>query len=144
MILLGALTTPHPARSQCPRPGGGTMAHTRHRRKAAARLVFAAALTLAGAGAGVAAALAASGSGLIRAAGGAAGGIAGLCAAAAAASADTAKQRRDATAAALEERGQALGPVISDPPQDHSALGLLLPTRQRAAPFRGRAADLAW
>jgi tetratricopeptide (TPR) repeat protein len=120
------------------------MAHTRHRRKAAARLVFAAALTLAGAGAGVAAALAASGSGLIRAAGGAAGGIAGLCAAAAAASADTAKQRRDATAAALEERGQALGPVISDPPQDHSALGLLLPTRQRAAPFRGRAADLAW
>jgi tetratricopeptide (TPR) repeat protein len=117
------------------------MAHTRDRREAAARLVFWAALTLAGAGAGTAAALAASGSGLIRAAGGAAGGIAGLCSAA---WADTAKQRREATASALEERGRALGPVISDPPHDRSALGLLLPTRQSAAPFRGRAADLAW
>ncbi len=117
------------------------MAHTRHRREAAARLAFAAALTLAGAGAGAAAALAASGSGLIRAAGGAAGGIAGLCSAA---WADTAKQRREATAAAIKERGQALGPVVSDPAHDRSALGLLLPTRQGAAPFRGRAADLAW
>jgi hypothetical protein len=117
------------------------MAHTRHRRQAAARLVFAAALTLAGAGAGAAAALAASGSGLTRAAGGAVGGIAGLCSAA---WVDIARQRRDAAAAALEERGQVLGRVISDPPQDRSALGLLLPTRHRAAPFRGRAADLAW
>ena len=117
------------------------MAHRRHRRESAARLVFAAAFTLAGAGAGTAAALAASGSGLIRAVGGAAGGIAGLCSAA---WADTAKQRRAAATADLEERGQALGPVISDPPQDRSALGLLLPTRHGAAPFRGRAADLAW
>ena len=69
------------------------MAHIRRRRGAVGRLVFAAALTLAGAGAGAAAALATSGSGLIRAAGGAAGGVAGLCAAA---WADAAKQRREA------------------------------------------------
>src|SRR6202040_1659223 len=40
--------------------------------------------------------------------------------------------------------GQVLDPVVSEPPQDLSVLGLLLPTRESAAPFRGRAADLAW
>jgi len=113
----------------------------RRQRAAAGRLVFVAALTLAGAGAGAAAALAVSGSGLIRAAGGAAGGVAGLCSAA---WVDAAKQRREAIAAAARERGQVLDPVISEPPHDLSVLGLLLPTRHGAAPFRGRAADLVW
>ena len=103
--------------------------------------MFVAALTLTGAGAGAAAALATSGSGLIRAAGGAAGGVAGLCAAS---WVDAAKQRREATAAARLERDQVLGPVISEPAHDQSVLGPLLPTRLRAAPFRGRSADLAW
>ena len=107
----------------------------------AVRVTFAAALTLAGAGAGVAAALATSGSGLIRAAGGAAGGAAGL---GSAAWAEAVKQRREAAAAAVRERGQVLDPVVSDPAHDLSVLGLLLPTREGAAPFRGRAADLAW
>lgn len=117
------------------------MAPTRRRRGAAARPLFWAALTLAGAGAGTTAALAASSSGLIRAAGGAAGGIAGLCSAA---WADTARQRREAIAAATAERDRVLDPVVSAPAHDLSVLGLLLPTRQSAAPFRGRAADLAW
>ena len=107
----------------------------------AVRVTFAAALTLAGAGAGVAAALATSGSGLIRAAGGAAGGAAGL---GSAAWAEAVKQRRETAAAAVRERGQMLDPVVSDPPHDLSVLGLLLPTREGAAPFRGRTADLAW
>ncbi len=44
----------------------------------------------------------------------------------------------------MRERGQVLDPVVSDPAHDLSVLGLLLPTRDGAAPFRGRAADLAW
>ncbi len=117
------------------------MTPTRRRRGAATRLLFWSALTLAGAGAGAAAALAASGSGLIRAAGGAAGGIAGLCSAA---WVDTFRQHRETSAAAIVERDQVLDPVVSEPAHDLSVLGLLLPTRQSAAPFRGRAADLAW
>ncbi len=117
------------------------MACAQRQRGAVGRLVFVAALTLAGAGAGAAAVLATSGSGLIRAAGGAAGGVAGLSAAA---WADAARQRREATAAAVCERGQVLDPVASESAQDLSVLGLLLPTRESAAPFRGRAADLAW
>jgi hypothetical protein len=117
------------------------MAPVHRRRGAAARLVFWAALTLAGAGAGVAAALAVSGSGLLRAAGGAVGSVAGLCSAA---WVDSARRRREAIAAAIAGRDQVLDPVVSEPAHDLSVLGLLLPTRQSAAPFRGRAADLAW
>ena len=108
------------------------------------RLVFVAAVTLtvAAAGTGAAAALATSSSWLIRAVGGAAGGVAGLCAAV---WADAAKQRREAATAALLERDQVLDPVVSEPAtHDESVLGLLLPTRQGAAPFRGRSTDLAW
>ena len=96
---------------------------------------------LAGAGAGVAAALATSSSGLIRAVGGAAGAIAGL---GAAAWVDAAQKHREATDAAARECSQVLDPVLSTPAHDQSPLGLLLPTRKDAAPFRGRAADLAW
>jgi tetratricopeptide (TPR) repeat protein len=121
-------------------PLGREMAGMR-RHTSASRVVFVVALTLTGAGAGVAAALATSGSGLIRAAGGAAGGAAGLCSAT---WAEAAKQRRETAEAAARERDQVLDPVISEPAHDLSVLGLLLPTRESAAPFRGRAADLAW
>lgn len=106
-------------------------------RGAAGRVVLVAALTLAGAGAGAAAVLAVSGSGLIRAAGGAAG-------LGSAVWADAARQRREAVDAAVRARGLVLDPVVSEPAQDRSVLGLLLPTRESAAPFRGRVADLAW
>ena len=117
------------------------MASSQGDRGMAARLLLAAALTLAGAGAGVAAVLATSDSGLIRATGGAAGGAAGL---GAAVWADTAKHRRETAAAARRERDRVLDPVISEPAHDRSVLGLLLATRQSAAPFRSRTADLAW
>jgi hypothetical protein len=116
------------------------MARTQ-RRPGTARVVFAAALTLAGAGAGAAAVLAVSGSGLIRAAGGAIGGIAGLCSAVLV---DATRQRQEAIAAMIRERDRVLDPVVSEPTQDLSVLGLLLPTRESAAPFRGRSADMAW
>jgi hypothetical protein len=118
------------------------MARTQHHRGVVGRLIFAAALTLAGAGAGAAAALATSDSGLIRAAGGAAGAVAGLCSAA---WADAAKQRREAADAAERDRDRVLDAVVSIPAHDdRSVLGLLQPSREGAAPFRGRAADLAW
>jgi hypothetical protein len=117
------------------------MARAWGRRGAAGRVVFVAALTLAGAGAGASAVLAVSGSALIRAAGGAAGGVAGLCSAA---WADAAKQRREGREAAAAERGRMLDPVVSEPADDLSVLGLLLATRENPAPFRGRAGDLTW
>jgi hypothetical protein len=100
-----------------------------------ARLSFLAALTVAGAGAGLAATLATSGSGLIRAAGGSVGGVLGLIAAA---WIDKARQRRESRAAALDDRDRVLDPVVSDPGQDASVLGVLLATRKDAAPFRGQ------
>jgi tetratricopeptide (TPR) repeat protein len=106
-----------------------------------ARLSFLAALTLAGAGAGVAATLATSGSGPVRAAGGTVGGVLGLIAAA---WIDKTRQRQEGRAAALADRDRVLNPIVSDPGQDTSVLGMLLPTRKGAAPFRGRTADLAW
>jgi colicin import membrane protein len=140
MILLG--TFDYFSRRVASDPAwGGTMARAQRRRGAAGRVVLVAALTLAGAGAGAAAVLAVSGSGLIRAAGGAAGGAAGL---GSAVWADAARQRREAVDAAVRARGQVLDPVVSEPAQDRSVLGLLLPTRESAAPFRGRVADLAW
>jgi tetratricopeptide (TPR) repeat protein len=117
------------------------MTYTQNRDGTSARLVFAATLVLTGAGAGAAAALATSGSGLIRVAGGAAGAIAGLCAAV---WADHARKRRETIAAARRNREQVLDPVVSAPTHDLSILGLLLATRQDAAPFHGRSADLAW
>jgi hypothetical protein len=72
---------------------------------------------------------------------GAAGGVAGLCSAA---WVDAARQRREAIAAATADRDQVLDPVVSELAHDLSVLGLLLPTQQSAAPFRSRAAGLAW
>lgn len=115
------------------------MARMPRGREAAARLAFAAALTLAGAGAGAAAVLAANGSGLIRTADG---GVAGLCSAA---WADSAKQRRQAATAAREERARALGPVVATRCMTAAPKGSCCPPGTeppRSGP--GRAADLTW
>ena len=117
------------------------MLHSWRRRSVPLRLVFVAALTLAGVGAGVAAAFAASSNGLIRAVAGAAGGVAGLIAAT---WIDLARGRKEAAEAAEEERARVLDPVVSSTVPDSSVFGVLLPTRPTAAPFRGRTSDLAW
>jgi hypothetical protein len=109
------------------------MARAWRRRGAAGRAVFVAALTLAGAGAGASAVLAVSGSALIRAAGGAVGGVGGVAGLCSAAWADAVKQRQETRKAAVAERGRMLDPVVSEPAEDLSVLGLLLATRENPA-----------
>ena len=117
------------------------MAPRRRRREAAARLVFAAALTLAGAGAG-------SGSSARRQRQRVNPGRWGRRGRHRRAVLGRLGRHRQAAPGGhhrrLAERDQVLDPVVSEPAHDLSVLGLLLPTRQSAAPFRGRAADLAW
>lgn len=73
--------------------------------------------------------------------GAAVGAVAGL---AAAILADRVYQRREARAAALRARKDVLDALVADPAGEGSVFDVLLATSTKAAPFRGRQADLAW